>query len=290
MALQEVKDFFRRIFSLTYVKSPIIAIGILITAALIFFVFLYIFTRHGQGIEVPNFSGNTQEQAFKLARKKNLRLTILDSVYISTRKPSTIVEQSPAAGTLVKSNRTIFLTINASAPKMVEMPDVVGVTLRQAKSTLELQGFTIEMIQFTPDIGINNVLEQRFKKKKIEPGTQIPKGSSIELLLGRGFANEKTILPRIIGFTLSDARNILIEASLNIGNIIFDNTVKDLRDSLQAKVYSQYPAFTEETPLNFGARVDLWLTVNESRIPRLAEEADPEEKIIYEEPEEDILE
>jgi beta-lactam-binding protein with PASTA domain len=289
MALQKIKDFFQRVYNLPYVKAPIIATGILISAALLFFVFLFIFTRHGQGIEVPNFSGNTQEQAYKLARKKNLRITILDSVYISTRKPGTIVEQSPEAGTLVKSNRRIFLTLNASAPKMVEMPDVVGVTLRQAKSTLELQGFTIEMLQFTPDIGVNNVLEQRYKKKKIEPGTQIPKGSAIELLLGRGFANEKAILPRVIGFSLSDARNILIEASLNIGNIIFDNTIKDLRDSLQAKVYSQYPAFTEETPLNFGARVDLWLTVNESRIPKLAEE-DPEKKIIYEEPEEDILE
>ncbi len=291
MSGQKIKEFFLRIYNIPYVKSPLIAAAIVIAAILIFFTFLFFFTRHGQGIEVPDFDGLSQEQSVRLAKKKRLRLEIIDSVYIATRKPGSIVDQNPSAGILVKANRRVFLTINATTPKLVEMPDVVGVTLRQAKAQLELQGFTIETLYFTPDIAINNVLEQRYKGKKIDPKTLIPKGSAIDLLLGRGFANEKTGLPRVIGLTLAEAKSTLIEASLNLGNIRFDNTIKDLRDSLQAKVYSQYPAFNEDTPISFGARIDIWLTLNEERIPRLIEVIDSTKKQVkYEEPEEEIFE
>lgn len=291
MTKQQVKDFFVRILRNPFVKTPVIAFSIVVAVVLFFFIFMFFFTRHGQGIDVPKFSGLTEQQAIKLAGKHSLRLEITDSVYIMTRKPGTIVEQNPAEGSKVKSNRKIFLTINANAPKLIELPNVVGVTLRQAKAILELQGFTIETLYFTSDIAINNVLEQRIKGKKIASGTLLPKGSSIDLLLGKGFGYERTALPRVIGFNLSDAKNIIIEASLNLGNITYDETVKDLRDSLQAKVYSQYPASLEEMPINFGAKVDLWLTINESRIPRIAEVKDStENEIIFEEPEEEVLE
>ncbi len=291
MAKQQVKDFFVRILKNPYVKTPIIAFSIVVTVVLFFFIFIFFFTRHGQGIDVPKFSGLTEQQAYQLAEKQNLRLEITDSVYIITRKPGTIVEQNPDEGSKVKSNRKIFLTINAKTPKLIELPNVVGVTLRQAKAILELQGFTIETLYFTSDIAINNVLEQRIKGKKIAPGTLLPKGSTIDLLLGKGFGYERTTLPRIIGYNLSDAKNIIVEASLNLGNVTYDETVKDLRDSLQAKVYSQYPASLEEMPINFGAKVDLWLTINESRIPRIAEAQDStENEIIFEEPEEEVLE
>lgn len=290
MSGQKIKEFFLRIYHIPYVKSPVIAFTIVAGAILIFFTFLFFFTRHGQGIEVPDFTGLSKEQSYRMAKKKRLRLEIVDSVYIASRKPGSIVDQNPDAGTLVKANRRVFLTINATTPKLIEMPDVVGVTLRQAKAQLELLGFTIETLYFTPDIAINNVLEQRYKGKKIDPKTLIPKGSAIDLLLGRGFGNEKTMLPRVIGLTLAEAKSTLIEASLNLGNLRFDNTVKDLRDSLQARVYSQYPAFTDDTPIAFGARVDIWLTLNEERIPRLIEVVDSTKKAKYEEPEEEIFE
>ncbi len=136
------------------------------------------------------------------------------------------------------------------------------------------------------------MLEQHHKGKEIEPGETIPKGSEINLVLGKGLYNEKTVLPRIIGLTLAEARNLLQDASLNLGRFTFDATVIDNVDSLQARVYSQYPNHTGETYINFGARVDLWLTQNESRIPP---EPKPEvEKVDstfkYLEPEEEILE
>ena len=187
-----------------------------------------------------------------------------------TRKPGTVVEQNPVAGTKVKQNRRVFLTINAQSPKKVQMPDVVGVTLRQAKAILDQQGLIIGVLTFVPDIAVNNVLEQKYKGKTIKPGDMISKGSRVDLVLGRGMMGEQTGLPILIGLTQAEARARLIDASLNLGQVKYDETIKDYKDTLNAMVYSQYPAYSRFiaiNPINFGARVDIWLTLNEDRIP-----------------------
>jgi eukaryotic-like serine/threonine-protein kinase len=245
---------------------------IIVGSALLFFIFLFIFTRHGQSYPIPSFTGLKSSEVIKMAHKYKLRAEVTDSVYILTRKPGTVVEQIPIAGTKVKQNRRVLLTINARNPKRVEMPNIVGVTLRQAKAILDLQGLIVGNLIFVPDIAVNNVLEQKFKGKTIEPGMLIHKGSRVDLILGRGMQNEKTGLPLLIGLNQSDSRGHLIDASLNLGQVKYDETIKDYKDSLNAMVYSQYPAYSESNSISFGARVDIWLTLNEARVPKIKTE------------------
>ena len=247
-------------------------IAIILGSALVFFIFLFIFTRHGQSYPVPSFNGLKHGEVVRMAHKYRLRIEVTDSVYILTRKPGTVVEQNPAAGTKVKQNRRILLTVNARNPKKVEMPNIVGVTLRQAKAILDLQGLIVGNLAFVPDIAVNNILEQKFKGKRIEQGTMIPKGSRVDLVLGRGMQNEKTGLPLLIGLNQSESRSRLIDASLNLGQVKYDETIKDYKDTLNAMVYSQYPAYSESNAINFGARIDIWLTLNEARIPNIKAE------------------
>lgn len=170
----------------------------------------------------------------------------------------------------MKQNRRVHLTINARNPKKVEMPNIVGVTLRQAKGILDPYGLIIGNLVFVPDIAVNNILEQRFKGKNIEPGTLIAKGSRVDLVLGRGMQSERTGLPLLIGLNQSESRNRLIDASLNLGQVKYDETINDYKDSLNAMVYSQYPGYSEfNSSIGFGARVDIWLTLNEARIPKI---------------------
>lgn len=269
MTWEKVKQRLKKIFLNPYVKTPLLALGIVALAIVVFFTFLHIFTRHGRSFPVPDFTDLHIERAMQYAERSNLRLEVTDSVYITSRKLGAVVEQNPLPGTYVKANRRVFVTTNANKPMLVDMPDLVGLTLRQAISTLNLQGFKTGVLAFKYDIAVNNVLEQHYRGEEVEPNTKIPKGSTIDLLLGRGLSNQKTVLPRIIGLTLTEAHNLLLEASLNLGKTTYDETVIDNLDSLQARVYSQYPNPTGETAINFGARVDLWLTQNESRIPVL---------------------
>lgn len=269
---ESVKKLLLKVYSNYNVQTFLFPIIAIIGSGLIFFVFLFIFTRHGQSYPVPSFTGLKHNEVVKLAKQYKLRFEVTDSVYILTRKPGTVVEQNPPVGTKVKQNRRILLTINAKNPKKVEMPNIVGVTLRQAKAILDKQGLIVGNLIFVPDIAVNNILEQKYKGKAIEPGTPIAKGSRVDLILGRGMQNERTGLPLLIGLNQSESRSRLIDASLNLGQVKYDETIKDYKDSLNAMVYSQYPAYSESSSISFGSRVDIWLTLNEARVPRIKAE------------------
>lgn len=264
---QQAKEFLLKVYQNPYVNTIIKGLGIGLGLLIVLMIFLRFYTRHNQNQPTPDLTGLLLEDAMQVIADNHLRIEVSDSVYIFNRKPGSIISQNPLPGTKVKKNRRVFVTINAKNPIKLEVPNVVGYTLRQAKAILEQEGFEVGTLSFRPDLGLNNVLEQRYKGKTAEPGMLIPKGSKIDLVLGQGMHGERTGIPLLIGLKLNDAVNRIIEASLNVGKIRFDETISTLKDSLDARVYSQYPAFMENASLSFGTRVDIWLTLNQSRIP-----------------------
>lgn len=286
--MDKVKLLLTKFVQNPYVKTVLIAMGISLSILIVLMIFLRIYTRHNQSFTMPDFRGLASEELLERANDSNLRVEISDSVYIFNRKPGSVIDQNPEPGTHVKKNRRVFITINAKNPIKVEVPNIVGYTLRQAKAILEQQGLEVGTLSFRPDLGVNNVLDQRFDGKTLDPGTLIPKGSKLNLVLGMGMHGERTGLPLLIGLKLNDAQNRIIESSLNIGKIRFDETIIDFKDSLDARVYSQYPAYTEPNSIGFGAKIDIWLTLNQSRIPKI--ERASIDSLIQDVAEDDVIE
>lgn len=225
------------------------------------------YTHHGEALSVPDVEGLSGEEAGKLLKSKKLRWQITDSVYVTTAPPGAVVGQNPEPGSKVKENRNIFLTINAKSPEKVMMPDVVGVSLRQAKSILESQGLSVGAMKYVPDIAVNNVLKQLYKGKEIKKGTEIVKGSAIDLVLGQGLSDERTNVPNLLGLTLTDAREYLIKYSLNPGVIMYDATVKTSEDSIKAFIWQQKPMSGNDATLQLGSSIDVWLTLDKDKNP-----------------------
>ena len=76
--------------------------------------------------------------------------------------------------------------INPSDYKNIRIPDVIRSTLRQTKPTLEVLGFKIGTLIYEDDLGKDEVLEMRYKGKKVNPGDLLKKTSVIDLVLGNG--------------------------------------------------------------------------------------------------------
>ncbi len=241
--------------------------AILIAAGLIFIVFLSlrIYTHHGQKIPVPDFRGLTKKEVYKKAEQKKLNIEFIDSVYNNDMPKGTVIEQNPEPDFNVKKGRRIFITLNAFNPEKVKMPNVVGVSHRQAKAVLKNVGLEIGKLIHVPDIAVNNVLKQRFNGKEIEQGELIPKGSKVDLVLGKGLSNEKTTIPDLHEYTLMEAKDRLLRAALNVGAIIYDTSVVEAVDTTQAKVWRQYPVYKENKQIRLGSTVDLWLSVDSLR-------------------------
>ena len=249
-----------------YVKNVLYAFAGIIILLLLTIIALNIFTRHGRTYPVPNLSGLSMVQAEELIDRGDFRLTVSDSVYIDNRARGVIVDQNPKPDTEVKSKRKIFLTINAVIPVMVPMPNLIDLSNRQAKAILEQQGLRILKLSYAPDIAANSVLTQKIKGISIRPGTKVPRGSKVELVLGLG-NNPQTGVPLLIGQSTEEAQSRIFESSLNVGTVKYDESVKTYTDSLNAKVYNQYPTATSSPSYMFGSKVSISLTINNSRIP-----------------------
>jgi len=213
-----------------------------------------VFTRHGEKIAIPDFTGQHYNELSENPEFKRFRFSIMDSVYDVTKEKGSIIEQDPKPESFVKSGRTIYLTVVSQNPEMVEMPELRDLTLRNAKSLLQSYGLKVDDISYVPDIAKNAVVDQKFRGRPIEEGTKIQKGSSIHLVLGLGTNKELVAVPMLIGMKRSEAIEELHIASLNLGKEFFD----DNADTSKLRIYNQKPFFSNKTILKYGDAVDVW--------------------------------
>jgi beta-lactam-binding protein with PASTA domain len=255
------------IFSKVFVKNFGLAIAIVISGIMILLIWLNFYTRHGQARPVPDFYGLTLEKTAALAKKSKVKYQVIDSVYTNIVPRGCIAEQNPKPGFKVKKWRNVVLTINAFHPEMVAMPNLLDLPKRQAILVVEGSGLEVGLLKYKPDLSIDVVIEQQLNGKKIAAGDSIQKGSVIDLVLGKGLSNQRTPVPELIGFNLESARNRILGSSLNLGAYIFDNSILTGEDSLNAFVYKQNPEFNEESSLQLGSAVYLWLTTDSAKLP-----------------------
>lgn len=260
-------DFLRFLTSRVFLKNLLFAaiIGVILIAGT--FLWLHFFTRHNQSITVPDLSGLTKDEVKIITESKKLRFEISDSIFYKELPKGTVAKQNPRPGSKVKENRRIYLTMNAVNPEKVTMPMVTGVSLRQARAILETHGLVLGKISYMPDIAVNVVLKQYSGDSIITPGEIIAKGSEIDLVLGKGLSNETTKVPDLVGRGLFTAKKILADRYLNIGAVIYDNTVMNEEDSTSSFIWKQIPVFEDGSELHLGSDVDVWLTVDSTKLP-----------------------
>jgi beta-lactam-binding protein with PASTA domain len=177
-----------------------------------------------------------------------------------------VVKQEPEPNELVKDNRTIYLYVTSLMPPSILMPKLVDRSLRQATAMIASYGLRLGKQTYTADECSNCILDQLVKGKHVTPGTFIPKGTVVDLVIGRGMSQEEVEIPCVLGLTKEEAEAKLKENNLALGEISYDND----KDSLISKVFEQTPA-CEQTTVSAGTKVDLFLTTTKSKLTKVAE-------------------
>ncbi|RMA56809.1 PASTA domain-containing protein [Ulvibacter antarcticus] len=181
--------FFRYLFTKAFLKQLLFAVLALVVLSFLILWWLRSTTNHSQKIEVPNLATMSLDKVEEQLEELDLRYEILDSANYNPDYPKySVIEQIPKAGKFVKENRKIYLTLNPSDYRKIKVPNVLGKTGRQAQPTLLAMGFKIGKVSTRPHIS-DHVLELRYKGSKLEPGTEIPKTSEIDLIVGDGSQN-----------------------------------------------------------------------------------------------------
>jgi eukaryotic-like serine/threonine-protein kinase len=242
------------LISKTFLKHLGIAIAGLVVLLVLTLTGLGLYTNHGEAIEVPGLTGVQQNDLSQFDPNGDFRFVVIDSIFDDQFVKGAIVLQDPPPGSKVKRGRKIYLTVVATQPEMVRMPDLVDLTLRQALSGLKASGLKLDRLEYVPNIARNAVLEQKHNGDTIAPGTEILKGSDIELILGQGPRNEKVNVPFVIGKTEAEAIAALNQASFNLGYLSYT----DQRDRQHSRVYMQQPMGGDGQLAELGTYVDLW--------------------------------
>ncbi|MCL2649648.1 MAG: PASTA domain-containing protein [Candidatus Azobacteroides sp.] len=176
----------------SFIKDNIYARNILLAVLIVFLImfclkwWLNVYTHHGEAVIVPDVRGLKIEQAVSFFEKNNLRFEVVDSVYNKTSAPGTIVETIPAAGTKVKKNRNIYVTINAYSAQTGITPEFKDQSLRQAIANLNAVGFKNVQIKYVPGAYRDLVIGLGYRGREVNPGERLRLDSQFVLLVSDG--------------------------------------------------------------------------------------------------------
>jgi beta-lactam-binding protein with PASTA domain len=244
----------------------IVVLALTALVILLFFGSLDFITKHAEYEKVPSIVGKNIDAARKILEGKGFEVQIQDSLYIDTFPKLAVIKQTPDGASTVKVNRTIYLTINRAQPPMVEMPNLVGFSIRNAEMYLENLGLHLGETSYRPDIAKNAVLEQLYNGQPIATGTKIFMGSTISFVLGNGVGDELISVPDLMGKQYKSVKSLLRGLNINF-TPVFDS---DVIDSAGAYVYRQNPtkygkSNSGEKKYNSikpGQSMDIWFSVS----------------------------
>lgn len=164
-------------------------------------------------VNVPNVVGKQVAEAKKIIEGEKLRVTV-KKVFNADKKPGEVLFQEPEAGRRVKEDRNIVITVSDGG-EMIEMPDVIGLSRRDAQTKLQKVGLKIgNVYEKTHQGAVGNVLEQEPK-----PKSQILKGAKVDLTISKAEI-KMVVVPKVIGQMSDLAEASLLSQKLKLGSVI----------------------------------------------------------------------
>ena len=263
-----LKRFWKETFGGFVLKNVLIAIGIIVALCWIALFYVDFYTHHGEYQSIPDLRGMYVEEAEQILAKKGLYPQIIDSVYVRNKKLGTIVDQVPIPNSTVKSNRPIYVIINSKKVKEVILPEINDVSFRQADAMLQSVGLSIASVIYTPSEFKDLVCDIKYHGRTIMPGTRIPEGSAVVLVVGNGSGESLATVPLLKGIGLDEAMQKASSASFSIGTVEYDdNHTGNESDYI---IYRQRPA--AGTTVNGRTKIDIYLSRDKSRVNEIFEE------------------
>ncbi|MDT0493001.1 Stk1 family PASTA domain-containing Ser/Thr kinase [Streptomyces griseus] len=128
----------------------------------------------GSPIGVPDLTGLSVEAATAKLEGEGLKAEVLPGRVHSSEAEGNIARQSPGEGTEAAEGDTIELTVS-KGPRMLDVPDVTGRDVDEARATLEEAGFEVKVDR--PFLSFSDTIA----RQSVKGGEQAPEGSTITI-------------------------------------------------------------------------------------------------------------
>lgn len=240
-------DFIKYIFTNKfsyYITGGLVFFAILM-AVLLNFVIMPNYTNFNEGVTVPDVTKISLEEAEELLEQYGLRHEVLDRRANAVFPANYIIDQAPSPLQIVKPNRKVYLTVNTEVRPTAVVPDVVDMSLTNARIQIENYGFTVGSTSYETARFRNTIIRQ-----SLTPGDTVDRGAVINLVVSDGLGGRVVDVPDIVGNTLTEAQQKIRRAGLRVEDIRYEAT----RDAVPNTVLSFSP---DEEQLTEGQALKL---------------------------------
>lgn len=210
------------------------------------------YTRHDKVFTMPDFVGQDFRQV-EHDYSKDFNFILIDSIYPKGQQPGSIYQQDPLPGSKIKKGRNVYAIIVAVTPEKTIMPNLKGISLREAIGRLESSGLDVDYLDYVEYSYKNNVIEQYYQGQPIVEGTELVKGEKIMLRVGIGDDKTNIKVPNLIGKTADEAKRLLNLAGLNLGKQVSEDS-----DSLQYMCVRRMSPGPSSNAVKPGTFIDVW--------------------------------
>ncbi|MFE0820587.1 Stk1 family PASTA domain-containing Ser/Thr kinase [Streptomyces sp. NPDC058847] len=131
----------------------------------------------GGPIDVPDVTGDDLADARAELTEAGLKVKVADEQVNSEHDKGQVARQTPGPGSRAAEGDTVTLTVS-KGPEMIEVPDVVGDSVDDAKRKLEDAGFEVD-----EDRGLLGLFGDTVKEQSVDGGDTAPKGSTIKITI-----------------------------------------------------------------------------------------------------------
>ena len=180
-------------------------------------------------VKVPELVGLTVDEAQGRLERLGLEYTVRSGVTHHLAPEGAVLSQDPLPGQYARPGAPIYVSLSRG-PELHVLPDVSGLSERQAAIVLERLGYDVAVERITHTIEGGKAVQTR-----PEAGTELAVPAEVTLVVSGG--RPVVQVPELVGRHVDDARAALSGASLELGAITYD------AQALEApgRIVGQYP-------------------------------------------------
>lgn len=198
-------------------KYPLFILLILITTLFAFATVTAInglnATKKEQNI-VPDFLYMDFEEAEQLAEKKDITLVKEDSLYNDEYPEGVVLEQEPKSGERLKKGDVVKIVVSKGS-EFISVPNFVGMKQDEAEERIKRRGLKVGNPKFESS---EEVEKDLVIYQSPAPGVEVKAKDEIFLVISLGNTKKEVTVPSLIGLTVENAKSILSEKGLYLGN------------------------------------------------------------------------
>lgn len=211
--LQGAGRYLKSLLTNGYFYLAVVGLGLACVLGLVLLskVLLPTFTRHSAFVTVPDVSNLSYEAAADVLERNKLTSDRRIVKFRPDLPKDVVVEQNPPTGTSVKPGRRIYLTINSGTTPTVVIPNVIDLSIQEAKNRVISAGLRVVRTEPDPHPSPYGNTVTRISPP---PGATVDKGSDVVLWYSTGMGSQYVDIPDVVGMTISQARRRLLELKL----------------------------------------------------------------------------